>query len=134
MSDDNNNNDVFSKENTIGQSQSWIVTYLVLQQWFGTIKQYEAYLNSTDGSGVKNKNGIRIKSSLKALLIMLGTRLKTKNKLEKIENNVSEDKYEEALKLLAEYLEEDLKITNIATLKDVNMSSITDRNKVYLGY
>jgi len=140
MSVEENQTDVFSKETTYTASPAIIVKFLILQYRDLVFKRWLNYLDQAEQSGGKNKAELRFKSALRVLFEQIRTRWETKKKYceqngEKIDmKELIKTDPEQALMNINDYLELDLNLTKIDTRPEVDLNSITAKNKAFLGY
>ena len=138
METETGSKDIFGMEATVSQSAAGIIRLLVLMRMDEMLRQEQAWLNATEGSGEKNRLAGRTTNSIKSLLRFLAPRMKTKIKNKKVSYEelvrLAEEQQAEAIEHIMDYLENDLALTKIDTRQEVDMGSITERNKAFLGY
>lgn len=126
-------NDIFTKEATVSQSPAGIVRLLILQRWDKLVTDYEQYERTPLGTTEKRRNAHKVTAGLKGILTYLKPRMKRTGKHEPLKERMEENNFDEAIDLLSQYLEEDLKLLKIDTRKEYDRTDIIGSNKHH-GY
>ena len=132
--------DVFSKETTYTTSPAIIVKFLILQYRDLVLKRWLNYLDQQEASAGIKKSEMKFKSALMVLFEQIRTRWEKKKtycekegvKIDMVELIKTEPV--QALRNINDYLELDLNLTKIDTRQEVDLNSITAKNKAFLGY
>lgn len=131
---------LFTKEGTVARSSQDIVRFFYLQRLEDLLRsQKEYYSTPTESAGFK-RSRLEWKASILSILSLCKPRLevrtlkyKEKNylyKYDELKRLVDNNKYEEVTNLVIEYLELDLKITDISKVQDFDRTNIILSNKM----
>ena len=132
---------LFSKETTVARSRQDIVIFFYLQRLEDLLRADKAYNKAEVTSTDKREAGLERVACLKSLFLLCKPRLKEKSssvKKDKIyiysvkifEALFTEKNYSKITELLVEYLETDLKLTQIAKMADYDRTNIILSNKM----
>lgn len=121
MSEGETSKNIFGMESTVSQSASGIMRILILMRMDEMLRDYQAYLNATEGSGEKARLGRKSTHSIQSLLLLLKPRMEKKNKYK--EAYELKEKQEEAIIKIMNYLEEDLRLTRVDTFEDFDRTN-----------
>lgn len=128
---------LFSKDGTVARSSQDIVRFFYLQRFEDLLKAQKKFYSTLENSG----SFPIVKREWKAVIISLFSlctpRIKKKSQkkdyeynFDKIKELIDDDKFKEVSDLLIEYLEVDLKITDIAKVQDYDRTNIIKSNKM----
>lgn len=136
MEGENSSPNILNNQAMISSSLSHIVRLFILNDKQNIATSQRNYFYATEGSGQQSRREREWKGDLIVLLTDIRTRLKTKRPelFKSIKDNIDNNKLQEATEQIYEYLENDLKLTNISTIQEVRPTDISKRNKIKLGY
>jgi hypothetical protein len=129
---------IFTHDSTVSQTASGIMRLLVLMRMDEMIKDHQTFLNAVEGSGEKQRRGIKAKNSIIVLLHYLKPRMDKDDKLVNrkqkyyvpITDALYKDDYKTAIDYIMLYLEEDLKLTKIDTKAEYDPKDVFSSNKI----
>lgn len=130
---------LFSKEGTVARSSQDIVRFFYLQRLEDVLRSQKDFYSTNRNSGAFIRVRLEWKASLFSLLSLCRPRLEMKDKagykfsyglLRGLVDSGVDDDLVKATGLLIEYLEVDLKITDISKVQDYDRTNIILSNKM----
>jgi hypothetical protein len=129
---------IFQHEGSVSQNVAQLQRILILEKMEASLQAYRQWLQTPEGTGNKRNLALQLEASLQILLICLKTRIEKLEsskkdypyKYDQMRQAISNKDYGEALSAILHYLEEDLKLLDIATRMNYDRTSIVTSNRV----